>query len=121
MDYDRRTPIYLQVIDSIQKRLVKGEIKAGDKLPSTRALALEYEVNPNTAARIYKEMEAMGLCYTERGLGTFVSKEPHMIDRIRREMAGRLTRDYVREMNEIGFDKEKMLESIKEEIETCST
>ena len=69
MQYNNRLPIYLQVINDIKKRMVKGEIMPGEKLPSTRALAVEYEVNPNTAARIYTEMEKMGLCYTERGTG----------------------------------------------------
>ena len=39
MDYDSRTPIYLQVADILKKRMVQGGIRPGDKLPSTRALA----------------------------------------------------------------------------------
>ena len=53
MDYKANIPIYLQVIDDIKKRILTGEIKLGDKLPSTRELAVQYTVNPNTAARIY--------------------------------------------------------------------
>ena len=94
MQYNNRSPIYLQVIDRIQKRMVMGEILPGDKLPSTRALAVEYEVNPNTAARIYKEMEVMGLCYTERGLGTFMTDDKNVVERLRRGMADKLTREF---------------------------
>lgn len=57
MDYKANIPIYLQVIDDIKKRILTGEIKLGDKLPSTRELAVQYTVNPNTAARIYNELE----------------------------------------------------------------
>jgi len=64
MDYKANIPIYLQVIDDIKKRILTGEIKLGDKLPSTRELAVQYTVNPNTAARIYNELEQCGLCYT---------------------------------------------------------
>ena len=48
MDYKANTPIYLQVIDDIKRRILTGEIKLGDKLPSTRELAVQYTVNPNT-------------------------------------------------------------------------
>lgn len=73
MDYKANIPIYLQVIDDIKKRILTGEIKLGDKLPSTRELAVQYTVNPNTAARIYNELEQCGLCYTKRGLKGFIS------------------------------------------------
>ena len=42
MDYKANIPIYLQVIDDIKKRILTGEIKLGDKLPSTRELAVQY-------------------------------------------------------------------------------
>ncbi len=115
MKYNSRTPIYLQVIDHIQKRMVQGEIQPGDKLPSTRVLALEYEVNPNTAARIYKEMEMMGLCYTERGLGTFMTNDKSTVERIKRELADKLTREFISEMAALGFSVQEMKQAIEEE------
>ena len=116
MEYDSRTPIYLQVIDRIRKRMVQGKIRPGDKLPSTRALALEYGVNPNTAARIYNEMETMGLCYTERGLGTFMTQDESSIQQLRRDMADQLLRQFVSEMSALGFSPEEMKKAIDEEI-----
>lgn len=116
MQYNSRTPIYLQVIDHIQKRMVQGEIQPGDKLPSTRLLALEYEVNPNTAARIYKEMEMMGLCYTERGLGTFLTNDKGVVERVKRELADKLTREFISEMTALGFSRDEMKQAIEEEM-----
>lgn len=87
MDYKANTPIYLQVIDDIKRRILTGEIKLGDKLPSTRELAVQYTVNPNTAARIYNELEQCGLCYTKRGLGTFVSEDVNLIDTLKAEIS----------------------------------
>ena len=57
MEYKANIPIYLQVIEDIKRRIIIGEIKLGEKLPSTRELAVQYTVNPNTAARIYNELE----------------------------------------------------------------
>ncbi|HWQ59100.1 MAG TPA: GntR family transcriptional regulator [Clostridia bacterium] len=116
MEYDSRTPIYLQVVDMLKKRMVQGEIRPGDKLPSTRALALEYGVNPNTAARIYDEMEALGLCHTERGLGTFMTGDESVVQALRRQMAEQLTRDFVREMAALGYTIQQMKQAIGEEL-----
>ena len=116
MNYDSRSPIYLQVIDRIKKRMVRGDIKPGDKMPSTRALALEYGVNPNTAARIYDEMTAMGLCYTERGLGTFMVDVPSIVQKLRTEMAEQLTREFVSEMAALGYSPQDMKLAIEKEM-----
>lgn len=116
MDYDSRAPIYLQVINLIKKRMVQGEIQPGEKLPSTRALALEYGVNPNTAARIYDEMEAIGLCYTERGLGTYMARDPAVVQKLRHQMADTLIHDFVREMAALGYTPQDMKQAIEEEL-----
>lgn len=116
MDYDSRAPIYLQVIDLIKKRMVQGEIQPGEKLPSTRALALEYGVNPNTAARIYDEMESIGLCYTERGLGTYMARDPSVVQKLRQQMADTLIHEFVREMTALGYTPQEMKQAIEEEL-----
>jgi DNA-binding transcriptional regulator YhcF (GntR family) len=116
MQYDSRIPIYLQVIGDIKKRMVGGEIKPGDRLPSTRVLAQDYEINANTAARIYKEMETMGLCYTERGTGTFVTNDPGFVKRVKHEMAEELIKNFVKEMTALGFSSEEMKQAIEEEL-----
>ena len=79
-------------------------------------MALEYGVNPNTAARIYNEMETMGLCYTERGLGTFMTQDADAVQQLRRGMAERLTEDFVREMAALGFSPEDMKKAIDKEM-----
>ena len=86
MEYNTASPIYLQVINELKKRMVKGELKPGEKMPSNRELAVLFKVNQNTAARIYREMESMGLCYTKRGIGTFVSEEDDMISGLKKEI-----------------------------------
>ena len=66
MEYNTSAPIYLQVINELKKKMVKGELMPGEKMPSGRDLAVEYKVNQNTAARIYRELEAQGYCYQTR-------------------------------------------------------
>lgn len=74
MEFKTNIPIYLQVIEDIKQKIIAGTLPLGSKLPSSRELAIEYQINPNTAARIYSEMESMGLSYTRRGIGTFVTE-----------------------------------------------
>lgn len=57
MRYENDRPIYLQVIEDISRRLIQGELALGEKLPSVREMAVQYQINPNTASRVYKEME----------------------------------------------------------------
>ena len=71
MNYNAEMPIYLQVIHDLKKKMIQGKILPGEKLPSNRELAILYKINQNTAARIYREMETHGYCYTKRGIGTF--------------------------------------------------
>ena len=99
MEYNTASPIYLQVINELKKRMVKGELKPGEKMPSNRELAVLFKVNQNTAARIYREMESMGLCYTKRGIGTFVSEEDDMISGLKKEMAEELVRNFMQSGN----------------------
>lgn len=114
LDFKANIPIYVQVIQDIKKQIVLGELALGAKLPSTRELAVKYQVNPNTAVRVYNEMELEGLCYTKRGLGTFITEESEKLESIKREMALVRIREYVEEMRELGYSKEMMIRAIEE-------
>ena len=57
MDFSNNIPIYIQVIDDIKMNIIKGNIGLGEKLPSGRDLAIQYKINPNTASRVYRELE----------------------------------------------------------------
>ena len=43
MEYNSGSPIYLQVINELKKKMVKGELKPGEKMPSNRELAFVSE------------------------------------------------------------------------------
>lgn len=112
MEYNTSAPIYIQVINELKKKMVKGELQPGEKMPSGRDLAVEYKVNQNTAARIYRELEAQGYCFTRRGIGTFVSEEESMFQNLKREMASELVKNFMHEMDGLGFQKVDIIEQI---------
>jgi len=108
MDFSASTPIYLQVVEEIKRLLMSGELKPGDKLWSARDMALRYQINPNTAARVYKELELQQLCYTKRGLGTYLTEEPGIADTLRKEKAELLVKNFVKEFMALGYTKEEL-------------
>ncbi|QHQ61804.1 GntR family transcriptional regulator [Anaerocolumna sedimenticola] len=109
MEFDNNIPIYIQVINDIKKDIINGALALGEKLPSGRDLAYKYKINPNTANRIYKEMEAEEICYTKRGLGTFVTEDKEKLKNIREEMAGSLLDSFIEGMKQLGFTKEELI------------
>lgn len=113
MEFKNNSPIYLQVIDDIKHRIGSGGLRLGEKLPSTRELAVLYQINPNTAVRVYNEMEGMGICFTRRGLGTFVTEDEEKFYSIKKEMAQDYVKNYVNGMSGLGINKEEMIDYIK--------
>lgn len=69
-----RTPIYEQIIEQTQRLIASGALKAGDQLPSVRALSQTLSVNPNTLQKAYAELERYGLCVSAPGNGRFVTE-----------------------------------------------
>ncbi len=117
MEYNNNLPIYLQVINQIKKDMIQGRLPMGEKLPSTRELAVQYQINPNTAVRVYKEMEQSGMCFTKRGLGTFVTEDVEVITKMKEEMAEELLESFVKEMIDLGFSKEELITIIEKRLE----
>ncbi len=114
MKFDISIPVYMQVINELKIRIVNGVIKAGEKLPSGRELSDEFTINPNTCARVYKEMESLGLCFTKRGVGTFVTEDVAFIENMKNEMARKLVDDCLKGLRGLGFTGEETLRKVNE-------
>ncbi|WP_066496751.1 GntR family transcriptional regulator [Abyssisolibacter fermentans] len=112
MKFDTNIPIYIQIINEIKKDIVLGKISTGDKLPSTRDLAMMYGVNPNTVQRVYKEMELEGLSYTKRGKGTYINESKEMVQMIKTQMAENVINKFIIGMKELGFSYDEMIKVI---------
>lgn len=117
IDFDASKPIYEQVIDGIKKQIARGEIEPGDKLPSQRDMAQEIQVNPNTIQRAYREMELLDLVETKRGRGTFIKDDDKVIKEINEQMAHAAVKRFIDEMISIGFEKQEVINLLKEEFE----
>ena len=70
------TPIYAQVERGLRESIATGRLRPGDQLPTVRQLAVDLQVNANTIARVYAELERAGVIETKRGVGSFISATP---------------------------------------------
>src|SRR5690348_18409132 len=66
--------IYLQLKDQVIARILDQSFPEGRMLPSVRQLASDFEINPLTAAKAYKELARDGLIERLRGEGLIVAK-----------------------------------------------
>ena len=71
-------PLYLQVIEQIQRRVAVGDLPPGTELPSIRQLAADLAVSVITIKRAYLELEREGTITTRQGKGSVVSRQPEL-------------------------------------------
>ena len=75
MNFNTDKPIYLQIADVICDRILSGELKGGDRIPSVREYGADIGVNPNTMMRSYEKLTDDGVIFNKRGIGYFVADD----------------------------------------------
>ena len=115
MQFDSTRPIWLQVMGDIESAIATGARPPGEKLPGARELAVMYGINPNTAARVYQELEKSGLCETRRGMGTFVTDDTRRIANIRTELAQAALSECLKRLQALGVTREEAARMILKE------
>ena len=118
MEYDPMSPIWLQVVNRIKGAIATGAMIPGEKLPGGRDLAVQFSINPNTAARVYQELEREGLCETRRGLGTYVTGDAERITRLRTRMAADAAGRYLRDLKNLGLSRADAVRLLNEKEES---
>ena len=109
-------PIYLQIMEQIQLKIISGIYKAGDKLPSVRDLAVEAAVNPNTMQKALTELEREGLVYSQRTSGRFITEDNKMIKNLQEKIAEDIISNFLISMKKIGYGNEEILSILEKNI-----
>ncbi len=68
-------PIYRQIRDRVVELILDGQLAEGEALPSVRAAAADFRLNPLTVLKGYQELSEEGIVEKRRGLGMFVSPD----------------------------------------------
>ncbi len=111
--------VYVQIENCIRFAIAKGILKAGDQLPSVRELSERLEVNPNTVAKSYRDLEVMGLLYTRRGMGVFINKgiEAKCKSEVSSELVSRI-HEVVAEAKAAGWNQQDVLSVVRKCFES---
>ena len=97
-------PFYRQIILQVEMAIADGRLRTGTQLPTVRGLAVELQINPNTVARAYNELEIRGIVTTQQGTGTFISdQEVTLSDEERQEVLSRLVQGFLGTVASYGF------------------
>ena len=105
---DNNMPIYLQLMEQIQRDIISGRYGPGDKLPSVRELAVEAAVNPNTMQKALSELERGNLVYSQRTSGRFITEDKELIKELKREQAGKYLAEFFENMRSLGLKEEEI-------------
>ena len=119
-EFTNDRPIYIQLMEQIQLKIICGEYKVGEKLPSVRDLASEASVNPNTMQKALSELERINLVFSHRTSGRFITEDSNMIENMRKDLAKEQIEKFLNNMEKIGFNRKQsiaLIENIAKEIE----
>lgn len=118
MDFEQTMPIYLQIVILIKKRIIQGKLKPEDKIPSVRELAEELKVNPNTISRAYQQLEQENITETKRGMGTFISGDTLIMEKIKTEQSNSIITRFIKDMTDAGFSQSETLTLLTQNLKS---
>ena len=108
-------PIWSQLVEQIQLRIVTGRYPAGSRLPSVRELAADACVNPNTMQRALSQLEADGLVCSQRTSGRFVTEQEETIMELKKTLAKNLVRDFLTRIEALGYTAKEAAQLLEAE------
>lgn len=106
--------IYEQIVNQLKDAIVTHELKAGEALPSIRALASELQVSVITTKRAYEELEKEGLIRSVAGKGFYVCE--YNTDYLREKQLMMLEErlaEWILSAKSAGLTREEILEMVE--------
>ncbi len=75
MEFLENQPIYMQIADVFCENILLQKWEVNERIPSVRDVAVQMEVNPNTAMRAFVYLQEKEIIFNKRGIGYFVSEQ----------------------------------------------
>src|SRR2546427_10779540 len=72
--YRTKTPMYRQLYDWFRRAISDGQLRPGQRVPSTRSLAAELKISRIPVLNAYEQLHAEGYLETFVGAGTCVAR-----------------------------------------------
>ena len=116
IQFNKRDPIYLQLIDYFREKLVSNQLKPGEELSSRREIARKFNINPNTVQRAFSEMEEMSWIYTEPHRPSRVTQDVELIQKIKKDFVRRAVEEFVSSIRTIDISYDEITELVEKEF-----
>lgn len=110
-------PIWMQLQEQLEKRILSGTYPPGGRMPSVRELAAQAGVNPNTMQRALSSLDETGLTVTNRTTGRMVTEDEGILEATRAELSKSMIEQFFRSAAELGYTKERALELLKRSVD----
>jgi GntR family transcriptional regulator len=110
-------PLYVQLQQQLQQRVLAGQLRHGEQLPSVRDFSAELGINPLTVTKVYQILEREGFVETRRGLGTYVCHQsPALKIEARRRQIGPALDQLVAEAMHLGLSEKEVQPLLSEKF-----
>ncbi len=117
IDAGSPVPVYEQLKRQIKLGIVSGEYPPDSRMPSIRQLASQLTINPNTIAKVYRQLESEGFLQSRTGSGFFVRLEQEHIDETRKMLLAEMAEEFISKSIELGFTPEELINTISIKLE----
>jgi GntR family transcriptional regulator len=107
-------PFYRQIVNQVVYGVANGILEPGERLPTVRQLAVDLQINLNTIAKAYNELELRGIVNTQQGTGTFISENKSSVDPVEKEKGlKRLCSTFLDEIAALGIKTNDAINALK--------
>jgi len=110
-------PVYEQLKRQIRLGIVSGRYRQGCRMPSIRDLAAKLKVNPNTIAKVYRQLEVDEFLVSKAGSGFFVEHSPEKLEQTRGELLCDLAEEFITSAVELGASPEVIKNTVQKRLE----
>lgn len=123
LEFSSGIPVYRQIMHHVQAAVAAGRLGEGDQLPTIRALHEKLDVNPNTVAKAYRELQHLGVISAEHGSGCYVAppaqdRSLELPARARKAKLAELCARIAAEARSHGISLDELVEQLKRQPTT---
>lgn len=112
ISYQKKEPIYEQIVAEIERYVSLGILKPNEKIPSVRSLASELGINPNTVKKAYDILESRGVIITNSTKGTFITDRIDSVKDKKINDTIEIIENHIKELEKLGMKRIDILKRL---------
>lgn len=113
IDYGKRTPIYEQIVDEIERLVTLHLLAPGEQIMSIRELACSLSINPNTVKKAYDILEKKNVITTKSTKGTFISNDIENARKLKIDSMLQELENKISELETYGLTRNEIINLLK--------